>query len=289
MIDSIVTVREAQEQDRRALSNLFHFEARVHRHLDWRPPLDWLGVRPCLLGEIEKDVCSALVCPPEPPEVAWIRLFAVASTLRVEQAWEALWPTAQEQLARLCSSRLTVAAIPTEPWFCQVLEAHGFIHRQNIVSLHWNVGQKQFPSTPAVKIRPMMPGDLPEVATLDAEAFAPLWQNSPDALAYAYRQAVQATVAIDGGRIVGYQISTGGPFGGHLARLAVLPGCQGRGIGRALVRDALAQFTQDGVSRVSVNTQQDNSASLRLYQEIGFRMTGEIFTVYCYNGSKVEV
>lgn len=283
MTHSIVRVREAEEQDRQALASLLHFETHVHRHLDWRPPLDWLGARPYLVGEIQEDVCSALVCPPDPPEVAWIRLFAVASAVSVDRAWEALWPVAREQLSCLYSPQPTVAAISTEAWFCRVLEEHGFVHRQNIVSLRWVAEQHKLPSAPKVKIRPMEPGDLSRVNTLDEAAFAPLWQNSKDALEFAYRQAVLATVAIEDGRIVGYQISTAGPLGGHLARLAVLPGCQGHGIGRALVRDSLEQFAHNGVRRVSVNTQLDNSTSLSLYQKVGFQMTDEIFPVYCLN------
>jgi hypothetical protein len=36
-------VRPADSTDHQQLSNLIFFEARLHRHLDWRSPLDWLG------------------------------------------------------------------------------------------------------------------------------------------------------------------------------------------------------------------------------------------------------
>ena len=41
-------VRTARPDDRQALANLIHFEVYVHRHLDWRHPLDWLGCQPYL-------------------------------------------------------------------------------------------------------------------------------------------------------------------------------------------------------------------------------------------------
>jgi hypothetical protein len=44
-----ITIRQATEDDRQKLAMLVHFEVYVHRHLDWRPPLDWLGSQPYLL------------------------------------------------------------------------------------------------------------------------------------------------------------------------------------------------------------------------------------------------
>jgi ribosomal protein S18 acetylase RimI-like enzyme len=78
-------------------------------------------------------------------------------------------------------------------------------------------------------------------------------------------------------------LSTGGSGRAHLARLAVLPEIQGRGIGRALVQDLFAQLVRNGVYRVSVNTQNDNATSLRLYQRLGFVRTGEQYPVYLYD------
>lgn len=280
MSPSRVVVRQVQEQDRQHLANLIHFEMHVHRHLDWRPPLDWIGAQPYLVGEVRGSVCSALVCPPDPPEVAWIRLFAAASEIDVNRAWQALWPVAQIALTSLQQPK--VAAIPIEPWFREVLAKSGFEYTQNIVSLCWDAGQPVPLPRPA-SIRGMTLQDLPAVIDLDATAFAPLWRNSKEALDVAYRQAVLATVAQDGEQIVGYQISTAGPMGAHLARLAVHPAWQGCGIGYALVCNLLDHFKQRGARHITVNTQEDNQASLKLYQKVGFRLTGEVFPVYQLN------
>jgi ribosomal protein S18 acetylase RimI-like enzyme len=129
-------------------------------------------------------------------------------------------------------------------------------------------------------IRPMQQADLPVVAEVDAAAFAPLWQNSIEALQLAYPQSVFPTVVEVNGLVVGYQLSTRNPLGAHLARLAVRPGLQGRGIGRALVADLIRQTGQHGMPHLTVNTQSDNATSLALYNHIGFRETGERFPVY---------
>jgi len=81
---------------------------------------------------------------------------------------------------------------------------------------------------------------------------------------------------------VGYQISTRNSFGVHLARLAVLPQQQGHGVGYYLVQDLLNKTRLAGLYRLTVNTQNDNQASLALYQKMGFVLTGERYTVFTY-------
>ena len=103
----------------------------------------------------------------------------------------------------------------------------------------------------------------------DNAAFEPLWHNSLDTLQRAFSQSLIATVAESKEGIVGYQLTTGHGQRAHLARLAVHPSLQGRGVGRALLSDLFAYLTHTGTIRLSVNTQSDNKASLRLYQEHG--------------------
>ena len=124
--------------------------------------------------------------------------------------------------------------------------------------------------------------DLPDVAKLDAAAFAPLWQNPLDALEKALPQATSATVVEDVQGLIGYQISTANPFGAHLARLAVRPDAQRRGLGSMIVTDLIRRLKKKGVARLTVNTQSDNLSSLALYDKMGFVVTGEKFPVYCY-------
>jgi ribosomal-protein-alanine N-acetyltransferase len=98
-------------------------------------------------------------------------------------------------------------------------------------------------------------------------------------------QATSAIVAEDDEGVVGYQISTANPFGAHLARLAVRPDAQRRGLGSLIVTDLIRRLKNKGVSRLTVNTQSDNHASLALYEKMGFVLTGEKFPVYCFKVS----
>jgi ribosomal protein S18 acetylase RimI-like enzyme len=174
-----------------------------------------------------------------------------------------------------------IAAIPLQEWFRSLLEYSQFRQTHNIVLLSWERGScLPSPQGSPVIIRPMNVVDLPAVAKVDWAAFGKIWQNSPESLRLAFNQAAVATVAEDARGLVGYQISTASPMGGHLARLAVIPDAQGNGIGYQLVYDVLTQFEQRGAMRVTVNTQEDNASSLSLYKKARFRRTGEKYPVY---------
>lgn len=284
---SLTKVRPATQLDRQALANLIHFETYVHRHLDWRAPLDWMGFSPYLVAEQDHSILSVLVSPPDPPDVAWIRLFAVSSHISVQEAWDILWPIAQTELED--QPGLKIAAIPLQPWFRQVLEESRFIHTHNVDLLLWQHGYSIPPARPIpASIRPMNFDDLPTVAEVDASAFGPIWRNSLESLEIAYRQAAVATVAENEDGLLGYEISTPSPMGGHLARLAVRPEAQSLGIGYSLVADMLKQFERRGSLRVTVNTQQENTISLSLYEKAGFRETGESYPVYEYQSDRRE-
>lgn len=281
MLTNVKTsVRPAGPQDRRDLATLIHFEFYIHRHLDWRPPLDWLGSQPYLIVEKNGITAAALACPPDPPRVAWIRLFAVSSRLSIVSAWNSLWPAALEKLQQM-PDVVHTAAIPLQGWFESQLIESGFEQTHRVVMLKCNPAQvTRSSSLPGLIIRPMNLDDLAAVEAVDHSAFKPVWQNSQEALELAFRQAAVATVAEIDDRLIAYQISTSTPMGGHLARLAVHPQFQKRHIGLSLVEDMLAQFEKRGARAVTVNTQQDNSASLALYERVGFRRTGEEYPVY---------
>ena len=271
-----ISVRLAQEKDRRRLANLIHFGSSVHRHLDWRPPLDWIGYQPYIVAERDGRILAALACPPDPPEVAWMRLFAVSNEITAAEAWEYLWPATHEYLWGI-----TVAAVPLQGWFSQLLSAAQFKQTHQVVMLLWENQRRLQKTEPAnCTIRLMNYDDLEMVKELDSIAFGPIWQQSMDMLEIAFHQAAIATVAEDQDGLIGYQISTASSGGGHLARLAVHPRTQEQGVGSALVKDLLLQFSRRGAQQVTVNTQIDNTASLTLYQKAGFRRTGEVYPVY---------
>jgi len=275
-------IRPATASDQQKIADLIFFESHVHRHLDWRTPLDWLGYSPYWVLEEGRHISAALACPTDPDSIAWIRIFAFASHVSGDFAWPVLWHPVRNQLAE--QGGVTVAAIATQQWFDQLLLAAQFHLSGHIVLLEWNEesAQPHPPSNTRVQVRRMTVQDLPRVVEVDTAAFEPLWRNSLAALRKAYQQSTYATVAEGESGLVGYQISSGGAFGAHLARLAVLPEIQGRGVGAALVSELIEHMRRSGGSKVTVNTQANNAASLALYTRLGFRRTGEKYPVYTF-------
>jgi len=223
---------------------------------------------------------AALACPPDPPGVAWIRLFAIAPQINAQEAWSGMWQNARRMLSSQ-STQMKVAVIPLQIWFREFLGQSEFAFTHEVVVLSWKGETPPRASrSSGLFIRPMLKTDLPEVERIDWSAFADIWRNSLPCLETAFNQAVVATVAEASGRMVGYQISSAAAASGHLARLAVLPEYQGNGIGYAIVRDLLERFEERGTFLVTVNTQHNNLASLALYKKAGFRLTGEVYPVY---------
>ncbi len=282
MINVGLNVRRAVPEDRLQVANLGMYEANMHRHLDWRSAFDWLGSPNYWVMEEAGRVTAALSCPEDPPHTAWIRLFGHQPHLTAPEAWSALWSVARREVLS-ASPKTQIAAIVVKQWFQRILLSSGFELKQNIILLQLDPANiRNFPVPPQMRIRPMLETDLPSVTAVDLEAFGPFWHNTIDSLSRARTQAIHATVAEDASGLIGYQISTGNPFGAHLARLGVRAEAQGRGVGTALVGDLIQQLGGEQLGRVSVNTQSDNAASLALYQKMGFKQTGEYFPVLVY-------
>ena len=274
----IPIVRPAAAKDRAALSELISLSAHVHRHLDWRPPLDWLDSQPFLVLERDETLLAALACPAEPPQVAWLRLFVVHPRIQPNQAWKVLHA---EAVRALPLPRPQICAVALQTWISELLHRQGFIHHQDIVTLEWSCQLKPLHLPEGIHIRPMVYEDLGDVAEIDQSAFEEIWRNRLVDVTRAYYQSAYATVAVDAnGAILGFQISTSNGPQAHLARLAARPHCQRRGIGVALVAELQQHFAREGFYIVSVNTQSTNQASLALYQKVGFVQTGERFPVW---------
>jgi ribosomal protein S18 acetylase RimI-like enzyme len=277
-------LRTAESKDRIQLSRFLTSLAYTHRHLDWREPLDWLGRQPFLILEKNHDIEAVLACPADPPGVAWVRLFAVASRTSPSWTWNILFERALSWFSEQ-PERSMIVALGLQDWFGDLLMMNGFVHHQDIIVLSFD---GKIPATPlpqpGLSLRPMQPSDLPAVTQVDNQAFEDIWCLSLDDLSRAYERSTYKTVMEKDGVVIGYQMSGVSGFNAHLARLAVDPAVQRGRIGFRLVQDVLHHFIEVlGTWGVTLNTQGNNQASLALYKKMGFRLTGDKFPVYLYN------
>lgn len=120
-------------------------------------------------------------------------------------------------------------------------------------------------------------GDREALLAVDRAAFPPFWRlDGPgldDALAATPSSRLRVVDRPDGGACVaGYAVTGRAGARGYLQRLAVDPTLVRRGIGSALVTDALRWLRRWGAREVLVNTQEGNRAALALYQSLDFRL-----------------
>jgi ribosomal protein S18 acetylase RimI-like enzyme len=150
--------------------------------------------------------------------------------------------------------------------------AAGFEVRDTLHLLAHDLGST--PEAPPARLRRGRWTDRRTALDVDNRAFPAFWRLDEGG----FREAMTATpsarfrVATVDRRVMGYAITGRAGRRGYLQRLAVHPGTQGQGLGRALVADALEWLHRRGATQAVVNTQVENERALALYLATGFRL-----------------
>ena len=136
----------------------------------------------------------------------------------------------------------------------------------------------------ALKIRDLRPGDWPEVAGIYAAGVAtrnatfetdlPSWEEWD-----ARHLARPRLVAVAASAVVGWAalspVSARACYAGVAEdSVYVAPGRQGRGAGRALLEELVAQSETEGIWTLQTSIFPENRASLALHLRCGFRVVG---------------
>jgi ribosomal-protein-alanine N-acetyltransferase len=271
-------IRQTTGDDRTLIDGLLASARWKHLHLDWLDPGALTGRQPFLLASRNEVPAACLGCAPDLPSVAWVRAFAVGSAHSPAVAWTKLWEEASRVLIALGVRE--VAGMALDAWFGDLLRDSEFSQLNAVVFFEHELGATQPRGASNLGQRSVTTEDLELILSLDTAAFDPFWRLSEESAQAAIEQAASASLVERNGSAVGYQITTGSPFGAHLARLAVHPRAQRQGVGSALVSESIRAAERLGVGRLSVNTQADNLASQALYQKLGFKETGQRFPVY---------
>ena len=156
-------------------------------------------------------------------------------------------------------------------------ESRGFLEAGFTVRERLHLLAKELHETPAGPSGPLRRGrriDRPDVLAVDARSFDSFWRLDDNGLseAMAATPSSRFRVADDGNGVFGYAVSGRAGRRGFLQRLAVDPDHQRHGVGRALALDGLRWMTRRGAERAMVNTQENNTTALALYEDLGFRL-----------------
>jgi L-amino acid N-acyltransferase YncA len=146
-----------------------------------------------------------------------------------------------------------------------------------------------------VVIRPMEPADAGQVLTIyqagldtgqaSFETAAPHWEAFDAAKLPGHR----FTAADADGRVLGWvavsPVSARRVYAGVVEHsVYVLPGCQRRGIGATLLRALIASTEAAGIWTIQSSLFPENTASVRLHQQAGFRILGTRERIACHHG-----
>ncbi len=271
----MLSITRYERSNYRAVLELIYSQQHVHTHFDWYTAERWLDQQavPVLLAWQGTELVGVLGASDPLNGASWLRLLAVRDSADVPAVLSRLWEIMRETLRR--AGGASVWLLVTHDWVQQVTPVFDARHAETIITLRRDGVNLPALRSAGVRVRPVhLEQDLGEVTRVDHAAFRAPWQLAQSDLRQAIRIASSCTVALVDGEIVGYQLSTRHRESGHLARLAVDPVVQGRGVGAALLDDLLTGFVGRGVTAMTVNTQQSNERSQRLYAAFSFTRNG---------------
>ena len=135
--------------------------------------------------------------------------------------------------------------------------------------------------TAAWAIRIADENDLEQIMRIEHECFASdAWssENMHDELVGAERFYVVAysTISDDPDRLIGYAGLAKSPLvsQGDIQTIAVSPLVRGRGLGRALMIELIAEAGRRGANRLFLEVRADNPTAISLYRTLDFREVG---------------
>jgi ribosomal-protein-alanine N-acetyltransferase len=129
-------------------------------------------------------------------------------------------------------------------------------------------------SGPFVTIRAMQEGDLLAVAAIEAASFSDAWPRSAFAELMPRGYARLRVAVAANGEVCGYCVLLLAGGEGEIANIATHPAWRGRGVGRSLLREALAAADEALAEAIFLEVRESNAAARALYAAQGFVQVG---------------
>ncbi len=163
-------------------------------------------------------------------------------------------------------------------WLRTTLLTHGFVSYRQLYSYDKYDFKVPTSGNQQVMVRPVSfsrnigaaGDDMPALLEIEEACFEDLWRYDSTAFRDIVATHPYFVVAELNGQVVGYQFNTVDADAGYLVRIAVHPSVNGHGIGARLMAEAISFFAQAGVSRIMLNTQENNTHAHHLYEWFGF-------------------
>ncbi|HLW01043.1 MAG TPA: GNAT family N-acetyltransferase [Ktedonobacterales bacterium] len=124
-----------------------------------------------------------------------------------------------------------------------------------------------------VTVRPFQRADVNELLQVEQACFDHYWRYDAASFLEIADTYPYFVVAVQDGRVIGYQFNTVDAGMGFLVRIAVHPSLNSRGIGARLMAEAVRFFQAERVWKIALNTEEKNHHAHRLYEWFGFHYT----------------
>ncbi|MGC8874974.1 MAG: GNAT family N-acetyltransferase [Chloroflexia bacterium] len=215
------------------------------------------------------------------PRAAWLHAFGVDERAPLTAVGLLLLDALADQLAQqgiVCLAYMDEHALA---WLRRLLEAGRFVRETSVVGYETPLATPPTMGNREVLVRPATTADIPAIAGCDQRAFGSLWAYGEQVFRSISGNVACFLIAEKEEALVGYVLATRhGESHAHIVRLAVDPAWQGRKVGARLLAETFLHLRGIGLRTVSLNTQQENVRSQRLYRWFGFRPTGDCIGVW---------
>lgn len=255
-----------------------------YKHLDWVPEKQRL-IEPFAFTLLRNnEITGMLSCAAESDQAAWLRYFICKRNIDYAEVFNTLLNTAEASLNNARIPHLYALGLPE--WFSRLLINQHFTIKHQIISLHLDPSiLVQSPKTDisddtSFNIRTMTQDDFKSVLQIDQRAFEPQWQLGLMNLKACFRASKISLVLTWQNEVLAYLMSEQYFDIQHISRLAVDPAFHGKGIANCLLNTLINEALINGASQISVNTNDDNTPGLALYQSLGFVKSDERIPVY---------
>lgn len=123
-------------------------------------------------------------------------------------------------------------------------------------------------------VRPMRPGDLPGVMTIEGEAFSLPWSEATFRSLMGREPWALLVLEAPTGEVAGYAVLGCVADQGELANIAIRASDRGRGWGARLLDGVLEEAGRRGVHQLYLEVRRSNEAAAALYRSRGFQEVG---------------
>jgi ribosomal-protein-alanine N-acetyltransferase len=239
---------------------------------------EYLGEDVFWLTLLEGRPVGALLASIDVRPVAWVRLAALADTIDGQSWLGSCLPQLKRTLrARGARQLLWMGA---QGLAGSAIQPLGFQQTGRVIGLLKEDRELPPVDVPGVMVRPARFRDIKELTQVDRAAFTPPWWLGRETLTRMQQYSACFLLAEQECRCLGYAEAHIMEQRAHIGRLAVDPRAQGRGVGGLLLGQSLRCLWRAGARLVTLNTQEDNLASQRLYLRFGFQYFDETSNVW---------